>query len=622
MSDNSNLANSNIEPSMEDILSSIRKVIAEDLINAETASEEVAPEEAVSEELAPSEEIAEVAAEDITESIVEAPISSETTSEEITFSEDNASTDEFLTFDPLAAGDIEADVENTDIDDILELDSIITELPDPLALTDEMGEAMELVTLEEDPIDDAPGTHEDTKNVDLEKFFADDEPADDGANTNAADEMSEMDIIMAANASTLAKAGISDLADTGNDMDFDETLDLVMDSDASDYVTTKVTAKQSGEMEIENWRDRATDKVASDKIASGKVDFGKPDVGEAGTDILGLSLEADAELQASVDEAVQKALTETLAEETLIEEAPIQETMPEEPDEQVVFEPELLQEDLAELDLLSDIDNLDPEPAAVTPDEDMDLVKSLLDDLMDEPAPETQVLLEDETMSEAAHETLETDTDITDFTNEILFREEPDHSLDEQDLLIPEPPTGSEEIDLAAFEQALIDPKPEAQSTLAQIAADVGGSENISAGTPNPDDIVTLEDPGLISKLALAGSVAAGAAVLATTDETPEAEMPEAPETQSVETPQISTKEDETMATPLKTETQDDVGNAFASLTSAVQEKAMTEENGPPIGELVKEALKPMLQEWLDNNLKAMVQRAVTKEIKRISSGK
>jgi len=37
---------------------------------------------------------------------------------------------------------------------------------------------------------------------------------------------------------------------------------------------------------------------------------------------------------------------------------------------------------------------------------------------------------------------------------------------------------------------------------------------------------------------------------------------------------------------------------------------------------LVKEALRPMLQEWLDKNLKAMVQRAVTKEIKRISTGK
>ena len=82
------------------------------------------------------------------------------------------------------------------------------------------------------------------------------------------------------------------------------------------------------------------------------------------------------------------------------------------------------------------------------------------------------------------------------------------------------------------------------------------------------------------------------------------------------------------MAAPLKNDvlsdadTQQEVGNAFASLTNTVQEHALAEENGPPIGELVKEALRPMLQEWLDKNLKTMVQRAVTKEIKRISTGK
>ncbi len=87
-------------------------------------------------------------------------------------------------------------------------------------------------------------------------------------------------------------------------------------------------------------------------------------------------------------------------------------------------------------------------------------------------------------------------------------------------------------------------------------------------------------------------------------------------------------QEDNAMVTPLQKETLIDeqteeiTSTAFASLTSAVAEKSLLEENGPPIGELVKEALKPMLQEWLDKNLKTMVQRAVTKEIKRISSGK
>jgi len=37
---------------------------------------------------------------------------------------------------------------------------------------------------------------------------------------------------------------------------------------------------------------------------------------------------------------------------------------------------------------------------------------------------------------------------------------------------------------------------------------------------------------------------------------------------------------------------------------------------------VVQEALRPMLKEWLDKNLKGIVERAVTKEVKRISSGK
>ena len=69
-------------------------------------------------------------------------------------------------------------------------------------------------------------------------------------------------------------------------------------------------------------------------------------------------------------------------------------------------------------------------------------------------------------------------------------------------------------------------------------------------------------------------------------------------------------------------ETEQDAGNAFASLSSAVQEKTQAEESGPPIGDLVQEALRPMLQEWLDKHLKGIVERAVTKEVKRIASGK
>jgi len=68
--------------------------------------------------------------------------------------------------------------------------------------------------------------------------------------------------------------------------------------------------------------------------------------------------------------------------------------------------------------------------------------------------------------------------------------------------------------------------------------------------------------------------------------------------------------------------TETAAADAFASLNQAVEENAIFTESGPRIGELVQDALRPMLKEWLDENLKTIVERAVTKEVKRIASGK
>lgn len=61
---------------------------------------------------------------------------------------------------------------------------------------------------------------------------------------------------------------------------------------------------------------------------------------------------------------------------------------------------------------------------------------------------------------------------------------------------------------------------------------------------------------------------------------------------------------------------------AFSELNQLVEERAVFAESGPRIGDLVQEALRPMLKEWLDSNLKGIVERAVAKEVKRISTGK
>ena len=60
----------------------------------------------------------------------------------------------------------------------------------------------------------------------------------------------------------------------------------------------------------------------------------------------------------------------------------------------------------------------------------------------------------------------------------------------------------------------------------------------------------------------------------------------------------------------------------FAELNQVVEEKAIYEERGDRIGDLVQQALRPMLKDWLDENLKGIVERAVAKEVKRISTGK
>ena len=68
--------------------------------------------------------------------------------------------------------------------------------------------------------------------------------------------------------------------------------------------------------------------------------------------------------------------------------------------------------------------------------------------------------------------------------------------------------------------------------------------------------------------------------------------------------------------------TETAAASAFASLNQVVEEKAVVAERGDRIGDLVTSALEPMLKEWLDANLKGIVERAVQKEVKRISSGK
>jgi len=217
----------------------------------------------------------------------------------------------------------------------------------------------------------------------------------------------------------------------------------------------------------------------------------------------------------------------------------------------------------------------------------------------------------------------------------------------------------------AQFEEESFDHGAKTNNTLAGIAKAASlASEYGHSKTPvqpepalSVDDVVDISDAELLSKLTLIATATASSApsgentkpdistaqadetskpgrVESIQEENPQEQRLEQVDTQSqITTPAPAPinepeQEDTTMVTALQKETLIDeqteqvTTTAFATLTTAVAEKSLAEENGPHIGELVKEALKPMLQEWLDKNLKTMVQRAVTKEIKRISSGK
>jgi len=90
-------------------------------------------------------------------------------------------------------------------------------------------------------------------------------------------------------------------------------------------------------------------------------------------------------------------------------------------------------------------------------------------------------------------------------------------------------------------------------------------------------------------------------------------------ETEEQETQGMARVAEETI---IDDETEADTSSAFANLAQVVQQQEDGAYMGPHIGELVTEAMKPMIKEWLDKNLKGIVERAVTKEVKRISGGK
>ena len=569
------------DPSMEDILASIRKIIAEDDSADVSAGDDIFTEPKLETIESPSEsgDIASLAHKD-------------TLDLDILADEEN-----------LADPDVEALIGDMDEagEDSMSLAPAAAELS-ASAPSDADAQLDDILTLEipmdeeeASPVSEANAMDE---NIDLTVDLTVNEPAD--ADLTLDDEIADM----------LA------VADETPD---DEIITRVEDhASAEDKPQTR--GFMDGAMAALGLGGAAA--MAAKSTASDAVEPPKDDLSLMLDNMLEDSSFYQDEVEAS--DAPDEALDS--AEDLLAE---IQETE--------IEEPEIQAEEI-------ELETVEVAPKSET-DPDMDLVKSLMADLTEEPLHDEEVSgafdieaeteveaeAEMEAQTEAVSETLDAEQDANsgDVMDEILSM-----TLDDETEL-------SEEVmpeeNLEASLEPEAAPEPMSLKDIAAAAkADAQSSDNTFGA-------------GLA---AAAGVGVIGAALTQSQEDAPEtedaSETEDAPETEdaseavdaetiteTIETPiqENITEETPTMATANKRTakasdaiidevTETATVGAFASLTNIVEEKATVAERGDRIGDLVMEALQPMLKEWLDKNLKGIVERAVTKEVKRISSGK
>lgn len=249
--------------------------------------------------------------------------------------------------------------------------------------------------------------------------------------------------------------------------------------------------------------------------------------------------------------------------------------------------------------------------------EDMDVVKSLMADLTDAP-------IEAEPAQEGP-DTFDMDALMADFDN---FDDAP-----VADAAPAEGETVSDADDLDAMEDDIFDSILEMTLDDEVEAFDAQAETDMSV--PSLSDIASAaESEAVVEPAAIVGAAAvATAAVVAvhTADDadvetavvaakpTPVIPEPAHPDPSEMETPMPSALRSDAI---LDDVTEVATMSAFAELNQVVEDKAILSERGPRIGDLVQDALKPMLKEWLDENIQGIVERAVAKEVKRIATGK
>ena len=477
----------------------------------------------------------------------------------------------------------------------------------------------------------------------------------------------------------------SDLDNQSQDSAFDESLDLVMDADASDYLTTNIAAdaKPSSMPEIVSDAN-----VGEDDLAIPEIPQSKPNTELENSQASNTSNDEDLDLVKSLlsdlmdepqpDDNIKSEDEEEFVDlagemDAIFDDADIEDSAPETRVEQG-----------AEIDFVTGlvIDNTDVDAVfdedmqIPSPDDTLQSVETKLNETVEDAKPEIQPSTRQERdfitgdLIEVEISDTESGDEAQNILEEILHKSIEDEiavheelsgkvETDQSEVMEPIEPVEAPSENVISSElsekpaesptEEIDEVKPESrQSTETQSNEITEADQHIQTETVPEDDTVSLPKTDVSRKFSLLSNTTRGVSALGlgaaaalmkdddkvddtakTTGQTVHKDIETPPKIeQDLPLHNNEAEKDKAMAqaakieTILDTETVEGSASAFASLTSAVQEKTKRNESGPAIGDLVQEALKPMLKEWLDKNLKGIVERAVTKEVKRISSGK
>jgi len=171
----------------------------------------------------------------------------------------------------------------------------------------------------------------------------------------------------------------------------------------------------------------------------------------------------------------------------------------------------------------------------------------------------------------------------------------------------------SDENDAPEPEAAKPAPKPGAKEPAGQGAAEPTADAEPAPATPadSADDILELTDDMVADtprkvepvepEVSFGGDTAA--------------EQP-APAASPVEKPDAGMSREQIADRLISPATDAAVGSAFGKLANTILSR-----DAHTLEDLVKEMLRPMLQQWLDDNLPALVEKLVREEIERVSRG-